>query len=103
MTRGRPILLFVAFLSFAYCARAGAFEAKWESLDRRPVPQWWQAEITVPSVGAVRNVRPLGFSAKVAWRQENGGLVLSVPPAVPTELPGSAAWTLRIETEDGAM
>ena len=26
---------------------------------------------------------------------------LAVPPVVPTELPGSAAWTLRIETKDG--
>ena len=62
-----------------------------------------QAEIIVPSIGKVRDVRPLGFSAKVTWRQENDGLVLSVPPAVPTELPGSAAWTLRIETDAGGM
>lgn len=65
--------------------------------------RWPQAEITVPAIGKVRDVTPLGFSAKIAWRQESGGLVLSVPPAVPTELPGSAAWTLRVETEDGAM
>ena len=48
MTRGRPILSFVAFLSLAYFAGVGGYEAKWESL-------------------------------------------------------GSAAWMLRIETEDGAM
>lgn len=65
--------------------------------------RWPQMEIAVPSIGKVRNVTPLGFSAKVAWRQENGGLVLSVPPVVPTESLGFAAWTLRIETEDGAM
>ena len=65
--------------------------------------RWPQAEITVPTIGKVRDVTPLGFSAKVAWRQKDGGLILSVPPVVPTELPGSAAWTLRIETEDGAM
>ena len=58
-------------------------------------------KITVPSIGTVRDVWPPGFSAKVTWRQQNGGLVLSVPPIVPTELPGSAAWTLRIEMEDG--
>ena len=60
---------------------------------------WPQAEITIPSIGKVRDVSPLGFSAKVAWRQEGDGLVLSVPPAVPAEANGSAAWTLRIETE----
>ena len=30
-----------ALLSLAIGAGAGEYEAKWESLDRRPVPQWW--------------------------------------------------------------
>ena len=42
MIWGRPILSFVVFLALAFCADAGEYKAKWESLDRRPVPQWWK-------------------------------------------------------------
>ena len=82
MCRGRPIILFVALLSLAFFAGAGEYEAKWESLDRRPVPQWW---------------RDAKFGIFVHWGP------YSVPAYAPTALPGAAAWTLRIETEDGAM
>lgn len=42
MIRGRLILSLGVFLLSAFCANAGEYEAKWESLDKRPVPQWWQ-------------------------------------------------------------
>ena len=35
-------LSFVALLLSAFCANAGEYEAKWASIDKRPVPQWWQ-------------------------------------------------------------
>lgn len=62
-----------------------------------------QREITVPLIGKVRGVHPLGFPVEVSWRQEGDVLFLSLPTVMPADSCGSAAWTLRIETEDGTM
>ena len=73
------LMMVVAVAMAAVCASAEKYEPKWESLDKRPVPQWWTdakfgifihwGPYAVPAFGAVSKDGKFAWDCYSEWYQ----------------------------------
>ena len=116
----RQALVLAVSACAAVCACA-AYEPTWESIDKRPLPQWWTdakfgifihwgpyavpAYAPVPKDGKFdwtcyaewyQGFLLVGSTAKVETRTDGGDLVIVPPALAPSAAPCEHAWVYRI-------